>query len=157
MARAAELDPGYVDAHANRAIALTSMYWLDQQPEMLRRAESYARLALSLDDHHVLSHDAMAYVAMHQRKFDLAGVHSSRAVRLNPNDILAAGTHAIWLTRVGKPDEALQFLRCPLPAFLIVSSQEWESLSAKVRGPHRLLAKHRDLYKNCDVVVVTNQ
>jgi len=52
----------------------------------------------------------MAYVAMHQRKFDLAGVHSGRAVRLNPNDVLAAGTHAIWLARVGKPDEALQFL-----------------------------------------------
>lgn len=54
-------------------------------------------------------------------------------------------------------EEALQFLRCPLPAFLIVSAPEWDSLSAKVRGPHRLLAKHRDLYKNCDVVVVTNQ
>ncbi len=54
-------------------------------------------------------------------------------------------------------DEALQFLRCPLPAFLIVSAPEWESLAAKVRVPHRLLAKHRDLYKNCEVVVVTNQ
>jgi len=111
LARATELDPGYADAHAFRAIVLTSQYyWLGQQPETLQRAEACARTALSLDDHHVWSHDAMAYVAIHQRKFDLAGVHSSRAVRLNPNDVLAAGTHAIWLTRVGKPDEALQFL-----------------------------------------------
>lgn len=47
---------------------------------------------------------------MQQRKFDLAGVHSSRAVSLNPNDILAAGTHALWPTRVGKSDAPLQFV-----------------------------------------------
>src|SRR5262249_40627272 len=64
FARAAELDPGYVDAHAFQAIVLTSLYWLGQQPETLRRAEACARMALSLDDHHVWSHDAMAYVAM---------------------------------------------------------------------------------------------
>ena len=35
--------------------------------------------------------------------------------------------------------------------------QVWEALQAKVRGPHRVLGKHRDLFRNCDVVVVTNQ
>jgi adenylate cyclase len=121
FAHAIELDPGYVDAHAFRAIILTTRYYLDQQPETLRQAEACARMAPSIDDHLVLSHDAMAYVAMQQRKFDLAGVHSSRAVQINPNDVLAASTHALWLVRVGKAVEALEWLdaamrREPFPA-----------------------------------------
>ena len=110
FARAAELDPGYAHAHAWRAIALTVQYWVDQQPEALRQAEACARMALSLDDHDALSHDAMGYVGVHQRKFDLAGVHSGRAVGLNPNDVMIAGHRANWLVRVGRPDEALQSL-----------------------------------------------
>ena len=47
---------------------------------------------------------------VHQRKFDLAGVHSGRAVGLNPNDVMIAGHRANWLVRVGRLDEALQSL-----------------------------------------------
>ncbi len=121
FARAAELDPGYVHAHAWRASALTVIYWLNQQPETLRQAEACAKKALSLDDHDAWSHGAMGYVALHQRKFDLAGTHFDRAVTLNPNDVLCAADRANWLVRTGRPQEALQSLdaalrRDPFPA-----------------------------------------
>jgi adenylate cyclase len=107
-ARAIDLDPGFVHAHAFRAIALVGQYWLEQQPEMLQRAEASARMALSLDDHDSASHDAMGYLCLHQRKFELAGVHLNRAMSLNPNDPYVAADRANWLVRIGKPTEALQ-------------------------------------------------
>ena len=78
--------------------------------ERLRRAEVCARTALSLDDHFGTSHEAMGYVALYQRKFDLAGMHLNRAVSLNPNDVSIAGARTDWLIRTGRPEEALQGL-----------------------------------------------
>jgi TolB-like protein/Flp pilus assembly protein TadD len=109
-AQATALDPDYVHAHAQRALALTVLYWLHQDPEMLRQGEASARTALALDDHDGMSHEAMGYVALHQRRFELAGIHFERAVSLNPNDIYIAADHANWLTRSGRPAEALQRL-----------------------------------------------
>lgn len=97
-----------MQAHAFRAIALVVQYWLDQDHETLERAEVSARMALSLEAHDAASHHAMGYLCMHQRKFELAGVHLKRATSLNPNDPYLAGTFAIWLTRTGRPEEALQ-------------------------------------------------
>jgi 4-amino-4-deoxy-L-arabinose transferase-like glycosyltransferase len=54
-------------------------------------------------------------------------------------------------------EQVLEFLRTPLPIYLFVSAQAWETLEDKVREPHRLLARHRDIYKGIDVVVITNE
>jgi 4-amino-4-deoxy-L-arabinose transferase-like glycosyltransferase len=54
-------------------------------------------------------------------------------------------------------DQVLEFLRCPLPVYLFVSAQAWESVEQKVRAPHRMLVRHRDLYKGMDVIVITNE
>ena len=54
-------------------------------------------------------------------------------------------------------EQVLEFLGTPLPIYLFVSAQAWETLEDKVQGPHRLLARHRDLYKGIDVVVITNE
>ncbi|MBV9122954.1 MAG: glycosyltransferase family 39 protein [Planctomycetes bacterium] len=56
-------------------------------------------------------------------------------------------------------DEArvLEFLRYPVPVYLFVPESAWEVLKDKVRGRHHLLGRHHDLYRRCEVVVVTNQ
>jgi 4-amino-4-deoxy-L-arabinose transferase-like glycosyltransferase len=60
--------------------------------------------------------------------------------------------------RLDSDREAVEFLRCPLPAYLVVPASVWEGrLRAKVRCPHRLLGRHHDLYRRCDVVLVTNR
>jgi TolB-like protein len=114
FARAAELDPGYVHAHAYRAMALVVLYWLEQDPERLRRAEACARTALSLDDHDGTSHEAMGYVALHQRKFELAGIHLERAAKLNPTDVPIAADRVNWLISTGRLEEALQSLEAAM-------------------------------------------
>jgi 4-amino-4-deoxy-L-arabinose transferase-like glycosyltransferase len=54
-------------------------------------------------------------------------------------------------------DEALEFLRCPLPAYMFVSAQAWESLKDKISGPFHRLTHHRDIYKGIDVIVIANR
>ena len=57
------------------------------------------------------------------------------------------------------PDEAavLDFLRTPLPVYLFVPAPVWQDLQGKVHSPHRVIARHHDLYRNWDVLVVTNR
>jgi 4-amino-4-deoxy-L-arabinose transferase-like glycosyltransferase len=54
-------------------------------------------------------------------------------------------------------EAALEFLRQPLPVFLFVPRDVWASLKAKAGAPVKLLARHEDLYRRCEVVVVTNR
>jgi hypothetical protein len=54
-------------------------------------------------------------------------------------------------------EQVLEFLRCPLTVYLFVPATLWEKLEAKVCGPHRLVARHRDLYRSCEVVVAMNR
>ena len=136
FARAAELDPGYAEAHGRRAVALVVMYWMEQRPELLRQAEVCAREALSLDENDAKSHEAMAYVLCHQRKFELSGVHFDRAIALNPNDVVVAMDRANFLSRTGRADEALQALeaamrRDPFPAHLVLGGPLHRPISAQ--------------------------
>jgi TolB-like protein/class 3 adenylate cyclase len=119
--QAVALDPNYAQAHAFRAIALAVMHWGSSDFELLHRADASAQKALSIDPHDPLSHQAAGYIALCQRKFDLAGTHLNRAAKLNPNDAMIAADQANWLVRTGKPQEALTVLdaamqRDPYPA-----------------------------------------
>jgi 4-amino-4-deoxy-L-arabinose transferase-like glycosyltransferase len=58
---------------------------------------------------------------------------------------------------LGSEQQVLDFLQQPLPSYLFVRADRWNEIEAKVRGPHHLLGKRRDLYQNCDVVVVANE
>jgi 4-amino-4-deoxy-L-arabinose transferase-like glycosyltransferase len=60
------------------------------------------------------------------------------------------------VTRMMSEKEALEFLQYPLPVYLFLPASVWHELEGKVRGPHRLLGRHDDLYRGCEVVVVTN-
>jgi 4-amino-4-deoxy-L-arabinose transferase-like glycosyltransferase len=53
--------------------------------------------------------------------------------------------------------KALAFLAGPLPAYLFVPAAEWEQLQSRVSVPYRLLARHYDLYRHCQVFVITNR
>jgi 4-amino-4-deoxy-L-arabinose transferase-like glycosyltransferase len=53
--------------------------------------------------------------------------------------------------------QVLDFLRCPLPVYLFVPAPVWAQLQARIDAPHHLLARHGDVYRHCDVVVVANR
>jgi 4-amino-4-deoxy-L-arabinose transferase-like glycosyltransferase len=53
--------------------------------------------------------------------------------------------------------QVVDLLSGPLPAYLFVPSQVWGDLQAKVTEKVSILGTHRDLYRNCDVVLITNR
>jgi TolB-like protein len=136
-ARALELDPGYGHAYAFRAIALAVMHWGTEEHDLLRRADECAQKALSIDANDAWSHWAASYVALCQWKFDLALVHSRRALSLNPNDTIIAAESANLLVRMGQPEEALRRLddamqRDPFPPMWV-----WETRFRALFHLHR--------------------
>jgi tetratricopeptide (TPR) repeat protein len=107
---AIDLDPGYVHAHAWRAIALGVKYLLDERQETIDAAYDSAQRSLALDENDGWAHVAMGYVALRRREFDVAGHHFNRAISLNQNDVYTAALHANWLMHIGRLDEALRSL-----------------------------------------------
>jgi 4-amino-4-deoxy-L-arabinose transferase-like glycosyltransferase len=53
--------------------------------------------------------------------------------------------------------QVLAFLRYPIPVYLFLPATRWQDLEPRVQGPHRVLSRHRDLYRGGEVVVVTNR
>jgi 4-amino-4-deoxy-L-arabinose transferase-like glycosyltransferase len=58
---------------------------------------------------------------------------------------------------IHKEQDALDFLQGPLPVYLFLPAPVWEALRHKVDTPLHVLGQRRDLYRNCEVVVVTNR
>jgi len=56
-------------------------------------------------------------------------------------------------------DEAqmLDRLRYPVAVYLFLPATDWERLRSQVPTPYREVSRHRDLFRRCDVVVVTNR
>ena len=56
------------------------------------------------------------------------------------------------------PETAAEFLAVPTPGYLFVPEPTWTAwVAARVTVPHRVAAKHFDMYRNCDILVVTNE
>jgi 4-amino-4-deoxy-L-arabinose transferase-like glycosyltransferase len=53
-------------------------------------------------------------------------------------------------------EDALAFLKGPLPSYLFVPAEKWRELEARAAAPHRLIARRPEFYEGGDVVVVTN-
>jgi 4-amino-4-deoxy-L-arabinose transferase-like glycosyltransferase len=53
--------------------------------------------------------------------------------------------------------EVRAFLRSAYPSYLFLPAPAWQYLEARIDCPHRLLGRHPDLYRGCDVVVVSNR
>jgi 4-amino-4-deoxy-L-arabinose transferase-like glycosyltransferase len=58
---------------------------------------------------------------------------------------------------LGDWQQATDLLRGPLPAYVFLPASLWDSAAGQVKTPCRVLGRHHDLYRNCDVVVVTNR
>jgi TolB-like protein/DNA-binding SARP family transcriptional activator/Flp pilus assembly protein TadD len=136
LARAVELDPGYVQAHAWRASTLVAKYWYDWNPETLQQAVVCAEQALSLDDSDAWSHQAMGFVSLYTNKLSLAGMHFERAMNLNPNDVNIAADYANWLCYMGRLEEALRYLDMAMQRNPFPPSWMWE-----IRGTVLLQSK----------------
>ena len=61
------------------------------------------------------------------------------------------------IQRLENEKKTIDFLNGPLPSYLFLPATVWDGLEAKLENPHTLLARHYDLYRHCEVVVVSNR
>ena len=61
------------------------------------------------------------------------------------------------VSRLQTEPEVREFLRTPLPVYLFIPAATWEELQTRISTPNRPIGRHRDLYRNCDVLVITNR
>jgi hypothetical protein len=61
------------------------------------------------------------------------------------------------VSRLTTEQEVYEFLRTPLPVYLFVPAATWDDLRTRISTPIRPIGQRRDLYRNCDVVVITNR
>jgi hypothetical protein len=61
------------------------------------------------------------------------------------------------VAEVPTAEKAAEFLTVPTPAYLFLPAKTWEQfVQAKVTVPTQIVARHYDFYRNCEIVVVTN-
>ena len=62
------------------------------------------------------------------------------------------------VAKLETPETCAEFLSVPTPGYLFVPEPTWRLWVAdKVKVPHRVAARHYDFYKNCDILVITNE
>jgi 4-amino-4-deoxy-L-arabinose transferase-like glycosyltransferase len=92
-----------------------------------------------------------------------------RASRVNNPDRDVRLAHFDWfqpsvvfyaqreVVEMPSPELAAEFLAVPTPGYLFVPTRTWEGLvEAKVSVPTRIVTRHHDFLRNCEILVVTN-
>src|SRR5207244_1455476 len=65
-----------------------------------------------------------------------------------PSVVFYAGRE---VAEVKSPELAAGFFAVPTPGYLFVPVKTWETLEAKVTVPTRIIARHHDFYRNCEI------
>src|SRR5262249_7795826 len=53
--------------------------------------------------------------------------------------------------RLESDAQALEFLSYPVPVYLVTPAPAWERIKEKLSGPHQLLGRHYDLYRDGEI------
>lgn len=109
--RAIELSPDYYGGYAGAAQAASMFGGLapdgPDREKMLAKARSYAEEALRLAPSEAWSQSAMALLLMFERRFNEANRYSTRAVELDPTDLIVREFDAIIAFFSGDFDRAI--------------------------------------------------
>ncbi len=54
-------------------------------------------------------------------------------------------------------EQVVDWLRYPVPAYVVLPASTWERLRPQLRGPYRELSRQHDLYRGIEVVLVCNR
>jgi tetratricopeptide (TPR) repeat protein len=148
LRRATALDPNFALSYAWLARHQIFMFHLDLQQATLNEALTLANKAVSLDEADPWTHNALGYVYMFKRQYELAWLHLDRAIALNPTDVRISSNRALWLALTERGTEAVSSLdidlrRDPYPLAWVwncrgVSLFQAQRYEEAVRAFHRL-------------------
>ena len=107
--KAIEKDPGYASAHAGLATsyAVLGMIGALSPREMNSKAKSAAERALAIDETIAKAHSALGFVLYYDWDWSGAEREFKRAMQANPSDVLAYIGYSIYLTAIGRFDQAI--------------------------------------------------
>jgi len=116
--RAIEIDPGFAQAYAWRG-CLTGQAvargFLEGNPrEHLKRAFAYVMKGLALDENDIECHRVFCEAFMDQGDLVRARTHHERAFALNPNDPRIVAQRGELMTRLGEPEQAVEWLQAAM-------------------------------------------
>jgi TolB-like protein/DNA-binding SARP family transcriptional activator/Flp pilus assembly protein TadD len=115
LERAIELDPGLAQAHHHLSLVKFFTWmerWVDDLDKVFAEALHAARDALARDDTDSMVQAHLGMLHMYRREFDQAGLRFAEALRLNPNDSRALGLYGLFLSAIGRAEQAIdQFAR----------------------------------------------
>lgn len=129
LRRALASDPNYAQAHALMAMACWIRFFFNHRPEDIAEAISFGKAAVALDPADTTGHMHLGFSYLFAREFDLADVHSQKAVDLNPSDMLALSLRAHFLCRVGRCKEALDAVDVVIKHDPLPPDWYWENRS----------------------------
>lgn len=126
---AVDMDANYAQAHAWLSLARWSVFNADLDEVALQNAVSDGARAVSLDPEDSVCHAHYGLALIFNRQFQMADVHTLRAIFLNAADTTALATRADYLSRCGQGPGAVDLLmlvrrRDPYPPGYF-----WESLA----------------------------
>jgi adenylate cyclase len=126
LRRAIELDPTYAPACEWLAMSNYVLYSAHGRAEDLAEGLRVPHKAVVLDPVDSCSHRALAMIYSLMRQYDLTGVHYDRAITLNPNDVDTSTLRGLWLTLVGRGEEALRSMDADLRRNPFPPTSYWE-------------------------------
>ena len=112
--RALASDPNFAHAHAWKACVLgqTWVYgWCADRDVTLQRVDEELQVALALDDNDSDVHRILAALNLTHDDHDRAAYHQERALALNPNYDLVVVQQGELLTWLGRPEEAIDWIK----------------------------------------------
>jgi serine/threonine protein kinase len=109
--QAIEKEPGYAAAYAGLSNCYTVLpFWGPFEPKKtIPKAREAALKAVQLDDNLAEAHRSMALIrSMYDWDWEGGERESERAIELNPGDAVNHQGYAMFLTRIGRHDEAVK-------------------------------------------------
>ncbi len=105
-------NPNFVYAYVNLARVYIAQwaFQLSEDPQTLEQALAAAQRAVTLNDSLARAHVSLGYVYLAQKHYEQALAELERAVALDPSEAEIHATLAEALSRVGRPEDALQLV-----------------------------------------------
>jgi Tfp pilus assembly protein PilF len=109
--QALELDPNYPRAHAGLATVLLYEWFgqADDARETLEQALEHAERAVAIDGDDYECQEALGWILLHCKSYELSERHYHRSIALNPNSPAELAAMGSACSFFGRPDEGIQW------------------------------------------------
>ena len=109
--QALALDPDYPRAHAGLAVVLLCEWFRRADPAeaLLEAALEHAERSVAIDPEDYQCQEALGWILLHCKQFDLSEQHYRRVIELNPNSPAELAAMGAACSFLGRPDEGIQW------------------------------------------------